>query len=134
MRKIQDYQLGENVYEDDYYAGKVVAIVEHPNKPDVGYLLLINTNEEYTIYRGLYGCRTNLSLTRNIPRSVAVYFAEIILGAESELPQVVRRAKKFPVITKPKVEQETEEPQQMTEELPEPPEPRPTKAPYFDFV
>ncbi len=125
MKKIQDYQIGENVYEEDFHAGKVAAVAEHPDKPGTAYVLLVNTEGEYTIYRGQSNCNAGLSLTRNIPRAVATYFAEVILGKEQPVKEVVRKAKKFPVISREK------EPEQVREVVVEP---GTTKAPYFDFV
>lgn len=83
VKRITEYQIGERVYEGDYYAGRIISIFI---SGVTGYILLINSKEEYTIYRGINN-RCSLTLTRNIPETVAIQFARIILGQE-ELPSV----------------------------------------------
>ena len=125
MKKIQDYAIGEHVREDGYDTGKVIAIAAHPRKHGVGYLLLVNPHDEYTIYRGMTDSRCGLSLTRHIPESVAMQFAAVIQGGDASPspyePSQPKNGKKYPVISK------EPEPEETAEE-------KETGAPYFDFV
>jgi hypothetical protein len=93
IRKIQDYEIGERVYEEDYYAGRVVSSAI---EGVTGYILLMNGDNEYTIYRGITDARCSLTLTRNIPESAAIQFAQAILDAEP-LPV----ARKSPIVKSP---------------------------------
>jgi hypothetical protein len=124
MKKAQDYEIGERVQEEGYDAGKVVAIVLHPSRKSIAYLLLVNSDNEYTIYRGMTDANCKLGLARNIPESVAMHFAEVIQGGEPPPPPPSsKNGKKFPVVSKKPVEPES------VEEADEP-----TKVPSFDFV
>ena len=125
IRKIQEYAIGEHIREGEYDTGKVVAIAAHPAKKSIGYLLLVNSHDEYTIYRGASDVRCGLALARRIPESVAMQFAAVIQGAESPPspygPVPKKNGKKYPVISKPEPEPVPEDEQE-------------TGAPYFDFV
>ena len=124
MKKAQDYEIGEHVRDCGYDAGKVAAIALHPTKKLVAYLMLVNSDNEYTIYRGLTDCNASLTLGRNIPESVAMQFAEVIQGGEP-LP-LPTNGRKYPVITKSQPEPD---PEPQSE-----PEPVEIGAPFFDFV
>ena len=121
IKKMQEYDIGESVMEDGILTGVVEAIIEHPIKKGIAYMLLTTSDQGYTIYRGLMNCNASLSLTRNIPASVMIQFAEIIQGGEA--PSVPRPDKKYPVVTDSG--QDEEEPVE---------EEKPTSAPYFDFI
>ena len=121
VKKIQEYDLGEYVHEGDYCAGRVASIAMHPTSTTVGYMLLVNKDNEYTIYKGTTDARVGLVLTRNIPESVAIQFADAIQGKEP-LPSPMKREKKFPVVSKAVQKKEME--RQVAG----------TGSPYFDFV
>jgi len=123
MRKLGDYAIGEHVHEaDGYCAGRVAAVAAHPSRRSVGYLLLVNRHDEYTIYRGVADARCGLALARNIPEDVAMQFAAVIQGAEPPPNPFKANGRKFPVVLKgpgPEAEPESGSP---------------GPGPYFDFV
>lgn len=120
VKKLGEYFIGERVREDGYCAGRVVAVAAHPARRSVGYLLLVNSRDEYTIYRGMADARCGLALARNIPEGVAMQFAGVIQGGDPPPnPFGDGSGRKFPVVSEPEPEPEHET---------GPPEP------YFDFV
>ena len=125
MKKAQDYEIGEHVREDGFDAGRVVAVLNHPDNDAVSYLLLTNSSNEFSMYRGLNDCNAGLALARNIPESVAMQFAEVMLGREA--PPVVK-SKKYPVVSDAEAPVEADEVVEVPSIVGE------TKAPYFDFM
>lgn len=125
IKKVQEYEIGENVYEGNHYLGKVASAEMHPSDETVGYLLLTNKMNEFTIFKGMANARCGLRLARNLPESVAMQFAEVVLG-KKPIPKKPR--KKYPVVTK--VEEAEPEPLAPTVGV----ETKTTGAPYFNFV
>lgn len=126
MKKAQDYEIGEYVRDEGYDAGRVAAVIGHPENNVISYLLLINSRNEYSMYRGLNDCNAGLSLARDIPESVSMQFAEVMLGKAA--PPVVRESKKYPVVS------DAEMPVEMDEVVEVPSMAGESKAPYFDFI
>ena len=73
MKKADDYEINETVWEGDCCLGRVVFVLHHPTRP-IAYLLLETADAAYTIYGCCMDARSNLFLVRNIPKSIMVTF------------------------------------------------------------
>ena len=82
MKKAAEYLMGEYVSEGGMVIGQVVSKMGDPTRVDFCYLLLCNASRQYTIYRCLKSCRTDLALTRFVPEVVMRAFAQHILTGE----------------------------------------------------
>ncbi len=82
MKKAAEYLIGEYVTDGSTVIGQVVSKIGDPTRTDFCYLLLCNGSRQYTIYRCLKSCRTDLSLTRFVPEVVMRAFAKHILTGE----------------------------------------------------
>lgn len=124
MKRIQDYEIGERIYDEDHCPGRMVASELHPENSSIGYILVVNTKKQYTIYRGLTDAKGALCLARNIPEGVAMHFAEAIMGKDVSGRSSMRKAKKFPVV-------KSSEPEKL--EKPEEEKVGLAPIPYLDF-
>lgn len=89
-RRGKDYEIGDRLWEsgnrpgEKWSAGRIVAIVDHDERPDRLYMLLRANNGTETIYTCLkdYECRP--SIPRFMPRGVVAELAELAEDHELE--------------------------------------------------
>lgn len=127
VKRVQEYKIGERVYDGDYLVGRVAAIDEHPDRRSIGYILVVS-DEGYTTLRGSMDLRQWLCVARVVPESVAMYFAEVVLGKDVQ-PKTIER---FPVVEEEK--EEKEEADEMIEEASSKVDMSLAPMPYLDVV
>lgn len=135
VKKIQEYDLGDAVKDEGYYAGTVEAVMVDPQRASDAYMLVVTEDGHYTTYKGSTTVRCGLSLARRVPRVVAKSFAKVVLGGEppdddcpakTPVPKSpVKKQPKEPVIDHSE-DTASQEKKPAREEV--------SSAPYFDFV
>ncbi len=82
-RKADEYRVGEELWEEDYLAGVIVAKEDCPERPTRVYMLLRDGDARYTIYACLKDAMCRPSLARMIPEQVVRRFFEFVfLGVD----------------------------------------------------
>jgi hypothetical protein len=158
IKKFSEFNVGDAVWDGGHYLGTVDALVEHEKRPQ-GYVLVVNGEREYSIYKCLTKGHCPLTLTRNVPSYVMVLFSDVIKCdlSEDEVESKSKskskpNSKKYPVLVLPEtttVEQteeveleqiedveleQTEEFEQVSEKLTKQEDNSFAQAPYLDFV